>query len=540
MNIRVTPKTGYGILVEQLDGPVEAWNGQTLLARSTRAKVMYETRNEPIIYVPFDDIQTETSQFNDLSTFCPFKGVAQYRDLKLPGETLDNALWCYTTPLAEAREIDGYVGIAPNAVERWELGDNTLSPPDYGNIAGPLVDWLLRDAAFMDTPEDFMAGLVDTLQTHGVPISRLTVLAWALHPRIAGHHYIWEKHREGITTKTPSYEIHEKPEYKNSPLRHVSKGLGGLRYRLSEQMETDDFPILKDLRDLGATDYVAMPLPFSDGRINVLTLASDHPDGFSVADLGLIFECSAVIARHLEVFVQRENAQAVLETYVGKRSGARVLGGEIRRGDGDEIDAAIMFCDLRGSTQLEEQLPRGAYIDLLNLFFDTVSSIVHDHGGEVLKFIGDAVLAVFPSDTDPDRARANAMKSARAIVASLAVLPRRPDTRPIECAIGLAAGSVLYGNVGSHERLDFTVIGQAANVAARLGDLGKEAGHRIVVSQDLLPSADSQSAVDHAATCAEEATSDQIKPLGHVKLHNVSKPVVCFAVSADARSYQLD
>lgn len=533
MNIRVTANSGYGILVEQLDGPVEAWHGQTLLARSHRAKVMYETRSEPIVYFPLADVNANAGPYTELTTFCPFKGVAQYRDLQLPGTTLPNALWCYTKPLAEAREIEGYVGLMPSVVERWDLGDNTFAPPDYGNISGPVVDWLLRDAAFLNTPEEFMAGLVGTLRDQGVPLSRLTVLAWALHPRIAGHHYIWEKSTEGITTKTPSYEIHEMPEYKNSPLRHVSKGLGGLRYRLTDHTETDDFPILKDLRALGATDYVAMPLPFSDGRINVLTLASDTPDGFSVADLGLIFECSAVIARHLEVFVQRENAQAVLETYVGKRSGARVLGGEIRRGDGDEIDAAIMFCDLRGSTRLEEQLERGAYIDLLNQFFDTVSEIVHSHGGEVLKFIGDAVLAVFPSDADPDGARANALGSARAIVAALAKLTPTTVDEHLECAIGLAAGPVLYGNIGSHERLDFTVIGQAANVAARLGDFGKTAGHRIVVSEAILP----HMPTNTGCVGLPNANAKQIKPLGPVRLHNVSEPVNSFAISADERSY---
>lgn len=106
----------------------------------------------------------------------------------------------------------------------------------------------------------------------------------------------------------------------------------------------------------------------------------------------------SVIGRFYEVFSQKENARTLLETYLGQRTGARVLGGEIRRGDGDDIDAAIMFCDLRGSTSLEEKLGRAAYIQLLNQFFETTSTIVQNHGGEVLKFIGDAILAVFPAD----------------------------------------------------------------------------------------------------------------------------------------------
>jgi len=213
--------------------------------------------------------------------------------------------------------------------------------------------------------------------------------------------------------------------------------------------------------------------------------------------------------------MQRENAQAVLETYVGKRSGARVLGGNIRRGDGDEIDAAIMFCDLRGSTLLEEKLSREKYIGLLNRFFETTSDVVHAHGGEVLKFIGDAVLAVFPAGQDPAEARAQALAAARAIVAALAEIEPCPSLPHLDCAIGIASGSVLYGNIGSQERLDFTVIGQAANIAARLGDYGKVSGHRIVVSRDIL-------------TETANAT-----PLGHVKLHNVSTPVESFAIAAD-------
>lgn len=515
MNIQVRPPTGYGILVEQLDGPVAAYHGNVMLARSERAKVMYETRQQPVVYFPKEDLHVDVAGNCGLTTFCPFKGVAHYRDLKLPGKDLSNAVWSYDETQPEARQIEGHVGFIPAALDRLDLGDNRLLPPHDGSISGPMVDWLLREAAFIPTPEAFTEAFVCQLLDYGIPLSRLTILAWALHPRIAGHHYVWQKGRDGVDVRSPSYAVHESPEFRNSPLRHVSHGLGGLRYRLTGGQPPAEFPILADLRAQGATDYVAMPLPFSDGRINVLTLASDGPEGFSTTDLGLIFECSGVIARFYEVFMQRENAQALLETYVGKRSGARVLGGEIRRGEGDEIDAAIMFCDLRGSTLLEEALPRQKYIALLNEFFETTSEKIHAHGGEVLKFIGDAVLAVFPSDNDPAEARAQSLGAARDIVAALACM-RPCDTLPaLECAIGIASGSVLYGNIGSQERLDFTVIGQAANIAARLGDYGKAAGHRIVVSRDILTD-----------------TADA-SPLGQVRLHNIKDPVESFAIAAE-------
>ncbi|WP_170328077.1 DUF427 domain-containing protein [Ruegeria arenilitoris] len=519
MNVHTTPKTkGYGISVEQLTGRVAIYRDDILLAESTNAKVMYETRLPATIYFPRDDVCIDLSDETELQTFCPFKGTATYHDVNLNGQQLANSVWAYEDALPESAAIQGHIGFMPAAYTRIDLGENDLRDPEDGNISGPLIDWLMRGASENQTPEAFTKALAEKMLEHGIAIQRLSILAWSLHPLIAGKHYIWEKGTAEISTNVPTYEIHDHPAYINSPLRHVSNGLGGVRQRLNDENPQNSFPIMEDLRAKGATDYVAMPLPFSDGRTNVLTLTCDHPDGFTTENLGLVFECSSVIARFYEVFMQRENAQVLLETYVGKRSGARVLGGEIRRGDGDEIDAAIMFCDLRNSTSLEEQLGRAAYIKLLNEFFETVSGIVHENGGEVLKFIGDAVLAVFPAGDNSESARWNAQRSAIEIVEKLGELRLSGSDTHCDCSIGVAYGRVTYGNVGSRERLDFTVIGQAANVAARLGEYGKKVGHRIVVSADIQP------ACNNAV------------PLGDVKLHNVSQPVTSFALrtSADA------
>ncbi|WP_406647860.1 DUF427 domain-containing protein [Aliisedimentitalea scapharcae] len=507
-----SPSPGYGIEIRSMKGRVTIRHHGQVLASSTRAKVMFETRLKPALYFPPDDIQADLTSPTALQTFCPFKGTAGYRHMILADQQIENAVWMYDTPMHEAEDIRGYIGFMPDAFTDVDLDGNDLTTPDYGNISGPVIDWLLRDAAFLPTPEDFTAALADKLVEHGVFLSRLSVMAWSLHPLIAGKNFIWQRKAEEITTYAPSYEIYDHPAYINSPLRHVSNGLGGVRHRINSASAPEAFPIIDDLRKEGATDYVAMPLRFSDGRINVLTLTSDHPDGFSTSNLGLIFECSSVIARYYEVFMQRENAQVLLETYVGKRSGARVLGGEIRRGDGDDIDAAIMFCDLRMSTRLEEELGRVPYIQLLNQFFETTSTIIHDHGGEVLKFIGDAVLAVFPADTDPGQARINALTSAREIVTHLDQADHGAGGQRSECAIGIAYGSVTYGNVGSRERLDFTVIGSAANTAARLGDYGKKIDRPIVVSHEF------------SEICPDA------EPLGAINLHNISHPVLGFAI----------
>jgi class 3 adenylate cyclase/uncharacterized protein (DUF427 family) len=510
---RFNSASGYGIDIETVEGRVRILRDGVVLADSMRAKVMYETRLSPQIYLPLEDIKVALSDQTDLKTFCPFKGTARYRDMVLDGGIIPNGVWSYDDALPESRGINGFIGFLSSSYTDVDLGKAQLDAGVAGNISGPLVDWLMRGAAFEPTPEDFIRALGEKMIESGIALYRMSAMIWSLHPMIAGKNYIWTRGSDEIRTFAPSYELFEHRSFINSPLHHVSKGLGGVRQMLDVPNDKMKFPIMKDLKDEGATDYVAMPLFFSNGQVNVLTLTSDHPNGFTTANLGLIFEVSSVISRFFEVFTQKENAQSLLETYVGRRSGARVLGGEIRRGDGDEIDAAIMFCDLRGSTSLEETLGRDAYIELLNGFFETVSSVIHDTGGEVLKFIGDAVLAVFPDHEKGTEGCINAIEACKRIVAELDAASQEQSQR-VECSIGVSHGSVTYGNVGSQERLDFTVIGQPANVAARLGDYGKKVGHRIVVSQDL------------ADQC------DDCIPLGPVSLHNVSEPVESFAVSS--------
>ncbi|MFK7750980.1 MAG: DUF427 domain-containing protein [Sedimentitalea sp.] len=515
MNIQV-PATRYGIDIQVLPHRVAVYQGDTLLAASTRAKVMYETRLPAAIYIPLEDVVVPVSEQTRLKTFCPFKGTARYRNIELDGETLENALWSYDVALPESRDIEGYVAFMAGSYTDIDLGENTLEIAPDSSVSGPLIDWLVQEAPRLQTPAEFTGALAQKLVETGLPLLRFSVMIWSLDPLIVGKNYIWDRGLDTVTTYAPPYEIHSSPAFRNSPLRHVSNGFGGVRQQINADQSEGAFPIVADLRKKGATDYVAMPLRFSDGRPHVMTLTSDRDGGFSTADLGMVFECASLIARFYEVFVQKENAQSLLETYLGKRTGARVLGGEIRRGDGDEIDAAIMFCDLRHSTRLEETLGRKDYIALLNQFFETVSDIIQDHGGEVLKFIGDAVLAVFPAGDDATDARARALHSATQIVTQLKEQGGENQEHGAECAIGIASGPVTYGNVGSRERLDFTVIGRAANIAARLGDFGKTRDHSIVVTQDIA------------------STSDNATEIGEISLRNVSQPVLCYAVGSGA------
>lgn len=503
----------YAIMIDPLSGLVTAHVDDILVASSNKAVVMYETRLSPVVYFPLKDVQVPVEASPSKKTFCPFKGTAEYFHLHLPEKQIENAIWTYHQPLLEGQGVKDHIAFMPNVLTKLDLGSNALKENFSGNITGPIVDWLMREAWLCQTPEELINTIANKLIADGVVISRMSVMIWSLHPMIAGRNFVWDRKTNQVETFTPSYDIHQHPSFVNSPLRHVSNGLGGVRQRLNAETREFNFPIMDELKAEGATDYVAMPLPFSNGQINVMTLTSDHEVGFTTPNLGLVFELAPVISRFFEVFTLKENAQTLLETYLGKRTGDRVLGGEIRRGDGDEIEAAILFCDLRDSTALEERLGRTAYIALLNQFFEITTDIVNRHGGEVLKFIGDAVLAIFPTHLDHKTACVSSQDAAMAIVDALNEFSNTEKNLKIDCAIGIAYGEVMYGNVGSKERLDFTVIGSAANVAARLGDWGKSRGHPIVATGDIL------------------SANKKAIALGEIELRNVADPISAYALS---------
>ena len=176
----------------------------------------------------------------------------------------------------------------------------------------------------------------------------------------------------------------------------ILAGAGGVRRRLDIPNPQLDYPIVRDLYAEGGTDYIAMPMIFSDGQINTISLASNQPGGFGSRLLGHIHEAMPLLSRLFEVHAVRSNAVNLLETYLGRQSGSKVLNGLIKRGDGEDIYAVIWFCDLRDSTPLAESMSREEFLLLLNEYFECMAGAVLDHGGEVLRFIGDAVLAIFP------------------------------------------------------------------------------------------------------------------------------------------------
>ncbi len=327
----------------------------------------------------------------------------------------------------------------------------------------------------------------------GLPLWRLRLLIRTLHPQLFATGFTWRSDLDRVETGHPGHGMVLSRQYLESPYAPILRGEGGVRRRLEGSSPRLDYPVLRDLHAEGATDYVAMPMRFSDGQINIITLVSRQEGGFSTEHLGLLYEILPVLARLFEVFALKDTASTLLGTYLGRRTGIQVLNGQIKRGDRQDIDAAIWLCDLRGSTALSETMARDAYLDTLNQFFDCMVEPIVEHGGEVLKYIGDSVLAIFPIEQPDDAAEdacghdacqraLAATRDARARVEALNTERAERGAAPLGYGISLHRGRLTYGNIGSAARLDFTVIGPAVNEAARIEEMTKVLGRPVLVS----------------------------------------------------------
>jgi adenylate cyclase len=302
-----------------------------------------------------------------------------------------------------------------------------------------------------------------------------------LHPQIAAIGYSWSRGDTEIATITRDISVINSAAYIKSPIRQLYEfGIKRIRRRLEGPDAQMDFPILAEMRDLGATDYAIFALNFGAIVRSSMSITTDQPGGFSDTQLAAFEAIVPILAMIVEMLETRRLAGALLEVYLGKDPGQRVLAGAIQRGEGVTIAAAVWYCDLRDFTRLSNKMPRDEVIALLNDYFDAVARPVHANGGEILKFIGDAVLAIFPmlDDLDRDqqcRVALIAAQEALEAISELNELRASAGKKPLKVGIGLHAGSVTYGNIGvvSHDlaRLDFTVIGPAVNLAARIGDL---------------------------------------------------------------------
>ncbi len=369
-------------------------------------------------------------------------------------------------------------------------------PQSLPRYANPLIDWLLSDGWNIVDSGELLKALAVRMLTEGIDVWRMRMTLRTLHPQVIGVSFTWLKGQGDVEVYEAPHAILQTDEYRNSPYAAIFDGAGGVRRRLDILGAVLDYGVLTDLKAEGATDYVAMPLVFSDGKINAITFATRRPGGFFSGELSQINDMLPVLARLVEVHAMRRTAKTLLDTYLGPHTGERVLNGHIRRGDGEDIAAVIWFCDLRNSTALAESMPRSDFLGILNDYYDCVAGAVVDHGGEVLRFIGDAALAIFPTSGGGagKRTCSSVECAAAAALAAAAEAERRLDDlnerraaggqQPLGFGLALHIGELTYGNIGVPGRLEFTVIGTAANEAARLEGLSKPLGHRLIVSDE--------------------------------------------------------
>jgi adenylate cyclase len=360
----------------------------------------------------------------------------------------------------------------------------------------PVIRWLMTQARKHADSSEFLDAFAHELRASGADVARITTGVPILHPQIFSFSGLWELGK-GTTERLYRTEPGTAAILSNSPIGIAYQGGGPVRCDLTAPARENEFAILEDLRRDGYTDYIVHSVPFADGSHKALSLATRRPRGFEADELKLFEAMIPAVAFNLEVQALRRTARTLLDTYVGQQSGGRVLEGQIQRGTGVTIRAVIWLCDLRGFTNLSEALPRDALIDLLNCYFGPMCDAVASQGGEILKFIGDAMLAIFPigDDAAKDTVKDTVKTCQAALIAAEraqgslreenerrgnAGLPR------IEYGLALHLGDVMYGNIGSDTRLDFTVIGPAVNLTARIESMCRELGRQLLLSSDFV------------------------------------------------------
>ena len=348
----------------------------------------------------------------------------------------------------------------------------------------PVLDWLIDGARSGARSEDVLAALCQRLVASGLPLSRVAVFVTTLHPDVMGRRFLWSS-ETGVTTSEALFAQAETDDFRESPFATVYNTRRSIRYRLSAG-EYPDIPVLRELAASGATDYVAHPLLFSDETIHVVTWATAQASGFTPEQLGGLESVIAPLARVAEIRALRRTASNVIETYVGNQTGERILAGKIRRGHVETIRAAIWLSDMRSFTTRAESLPPQALVDLLNQYFDCQVPAIIDRGGEILKFMGDGLLAIFPvaDGQQPGEVCIRALDSAREARTRVDDLNARRSEEPIRFGLALHLGQVMYGNIGGGNRLDFTCVGPAVNLAARLEKLAAKLGRTVVASAE--------------------------------------------------------
>jgi adenylate cyclase len=356
--------------------------------------------------------------------------------------------------------------------------------------------WLMEVPHVDDGGATFVRDLAAQLVAARIPVWRISLALMTMHPEVLWRTVQW---REGhdVVVRDQAHARLDDAYYTSSAVAVARRDPRPVRVRLGEGALP--YPLCVDLRAEGGTDYYVVGLPFANGQTSYVSFATRAREGFSTEALAVFEALRPFLARRLELESSYYATRALLDVYLGKNAARRVFAGAFQRGKGELLSAAIWFSDMRDFTALSDRSAPAQVVQTLDAYFDAVASAVSARGGEVLKFIGDAVLAVFPLGDDARAACRSALAAAEEAFAAIEIINRDRAARgdePISIGVALHRGEVMYGNIGARDRLDFTVISSAVNEASRLESLCKQLGTPLSLSEAFVTTAEAEGVVD--------------------------------------------
>jgi adenylate cyclase len=348
-----------------------------------------------------------------------------------------------------------------------------------------LTEWLIREGRFLPDNDALFAEFCERTAAAGMPLDRATLHLRALHPQYRGVARIWRP-GQPLDVRFMDHGIEKTATYIESPVRAVAEAGERLDWRLDGNAPLP-FPLLDELREEGFTHYVIAPFVYAEGLVNAISWATARPGGFAEDELHFLDDTLPPLSVIVEQKAMRRFVSHMLTTYIGAEAGRLILDGQVRRGDVRTITAALMLVDMRDFSLLSDTMTPRAVIRMLNEYFDCVIPPVHQEGGEVVEIMGDGVLAFFhqvPGRSAKEACR-DALAAARQGLAALAERNRRqqPGAPLLHAGIALHYGTVSYGNIGSGDRLDFTVIGPDVNLTSRIEHFCRELDRPLIMSQ---------------------------------------------------------
>jgi len=390
---------------------------------------------------------------------------------------------------------------------------------DHSWARRPIAAWLADHRGGAVGAQEMFSGFCERLVAEGIPLHRVSLNLRDAHPQISGRGFFWVR-EQGLNQVAYDYQGYETPGYLDSPIKVIHDGAEGLRRHLVGDAAQLDFPILEDLKEAGATDFVAMPLVFADGARQYISFTTDRPEGFTSAELTRLYDLIPLFGLRVELEHARYTSNTLMETYLGRQAARRVLAGAIRRGEGESIKAIVLFADLRNFTKLVSQHSADDVVDTLSLYYEALAGPVDQFGGDIVKMMGDGLLAIFPVDPktagdELDRSACGAMAAVRLAAQNLASIKSEQLPEGVErlrAGFALHFGDITFGNIGSLDRLDFTVIGPAVNEAVRAEQLTKQLELPLVATESF----------------AHLDCDIKLRSIGHHVLRGVPKPVEIF------------